>query len=109
MFAPAYTRISCRAPGVDELHAAFLKESRTRTRRWRPMQEIRDHGPKTMFSQCPHSTATLLLGCLAQRQECSPHEITRYTRGSGAGGSALTAKHWFSVATTDGRRASSST
>src|SRR5450631_2919947 len=33
-------------PGVDELHAAFLNESRTRTRRWRPVQEIRDHGPK---------------------------------------------------------------
>ena len=33
-------------PGVDELHAAFLTESRTRIRRWRPVQEIRDHGPK---------------------------------------------------------------
>jgi hypothetical protein len=37
-------------PGVDELHAAFLNESRTRIRRWRPVQEIRDHGPKTDFS-----------------------------------------------------------
>ena len=35
-------------PGVDELHAAFLNESRTRTRRWRPVQEIRVHGPKKM-------------------------------------------------------------
>jgi hypothetical protein len=37
-------------PGVDELHAAFLNESRTRTRRWRPVQEIRAHGPKMDFS-----------------------------------------------------------
>jgi hypothetical protein len=32
-------------PGIDELHAAFLNESRTRIRWWRPVQEIRDHGP----------------------------------------------------------------
>jgi hypothetical protein len=32
----------------DELHAAFLDESRTRIRWWRRVQEIRDHGPKTM-------------------------------------------------------------
>ena len=37
-------------PGVDELHAAFLDESRTRIRWWRLVQEIRDHGPKTDFS-----------------------------------------------------------
>ena len=35
-------------PGVDELHAAFLNESRTRICWWRPVQEIRDHGPKKL-------------------------------------------------------------
>jgi|SRR5277367_4866481 hypothetical protein len=35
-----------RFPGVAELHAAFLDESRTRIRWSRLVQEIRDHGPK---------------------------------------------------------------
>jgi hypothetical protein len=37
-------------PGVDELHTALLNESRTRICRGRPVQKIRDHGPKTDFS-----------------------------------------------------------
>jgi hypothetical protein len=50
-------------PGVDELHAAFLEESRTRIRWWRLVQEIRDHGPKTDFSNAfTESTKTLTLG-----------------------------------------------
>ena len=59
----AYTRISCRVSCVDELHAAFLNESRTRIRRWRPVQEIRDHGPKTDFQMLSlHGTRILVLG-----------------------------------------------
>jgi hypothetical protein len=34
--------------GAGELHAAFLNESRTRSRGWRPVQEIRIRGPKMM-------------------------------------------------------------
>jgi hypothetical protein len=37
---------SVKFPGVDELRAAFLDESRTRILWWRLVQEIRDHGPK---------------------------------------------------------------
>ena len=49
--------------GVDELHAAFLNESRKRICRWRPVQEIRDHGPKTDSSNALIPWArTLALG-----------------------------------------------
>jgi hypothetical protein len=44
-------------PGVDELHAAFLNESRTRTRWWRLVQEIRVHGPKTK-GRSPHQSSS---------------------------------------------------
>jgi hypothetical protein len=36
-----FPRISCRAYGVGEVHAAFLTESRTRGPVWRGVQEIR--------------------------------------------------------------------
>src|ERR1700688_1244972 len=49
-------------PGVDELHAAFLNESRTRTRRWLPVQEIRDHGPDTIFFECFYSICHAVSG-----------------------------------------------
>jgi hypothetical protein len=41
--------------GVGALHAAFLNESRTRSPWWRPVQEIREPGPKMVFFQCFHS------------------------------------------------------
>jgi hypothetical protein len=47
MFAPAYSGFPVELAGVGELHAAFLNESRTRCCWWRPVQEIRIHGPKT--------------------------------------------------------------
>jgi hypothetical protein len=37
-------------PGVDELHAAFLNESRTHTRRWRPCRKSGTMGRKRCFS-----------------------------------------------------------
>jgi hypothetical protein len=50
MFASAYSGFPVGLAGVGELHAAFLNESRTRGCWWRPVQEIRIHGPKTDFS-----------------------------------------------------------
>ena len=47
--------------GVGTLHAAFLDESRTRSRWWRPVQEIREPGPKMFFS----NAFTRMLGELA--------------------------------------------
>jgi hypothetical protein len=38
--------------GVGVLHAAFLNESRTPSPWWRPVQEIREPGPKMVFFQC---------------------------------------------------------
>src|ERR1700751_5982569 len=46
MFAPAYSGFPVDLDGVGELYAAFLKESRTRGRWWRPVQEIRIRGLK---------------------------------------------------------------
>jgi hypothetical protein len=48
MFAPAYSGFPVDLAGAGELHAAFLNESRTRGYWWRPVQEIRIHGPKKM-------------------------------------------------------------
>jgi hypothetical protein len=48
MFAPAYSGFPVELACVDDLHAAFLNESRTRGCWWRLVQEIRIHGPKTM-------------------------------------------------------------
>jgi hypothetical protein len=45
-------------PGVDELHAAFLNESRTRGCRWRPVQEIRVYGPKKMGAALSNAPVT---------------------------------------------------
>jgi hypothetical protein len=62
-------------PVVDELHAAFLDESRTRIRRWRPVQEIRDHGPKTHSSNAFTPCATILAGhdCGDESAESPPN------------------------------------
>jgi hypothetical protein len=48
MFAKAYSGFPVELAGAGELYAAFLNESRTRGRWWRPVQEIRIRGPKTM-------------------------------------------------------------
>ena len=48
MFAKAYSGFPVELDCVGELYAAFLNESRTRGCWWRPVQEIRIHGPKTM-------------------------------------------------------------
>jgi hypothetical protein len=45
-------------PGVGELHAAFLNESRTRIRWWSPVQEIRVHGPKKTGAATSNASAT---------------------------------------------------
>src|ERR1700682_5241063 len=55
MFAKAYSGFPVELSGVGELHAAFLNESRTRGCSWRPVQEIRIHGPKTDSFKCFHS------------------------------------------------------
>jgi hypothetical protein len=47
-FAKAYSGFPVELSGVGELHAAFLNESRTRGCWWRPVQEIRIRGTKTM-------------------------------------------------------------
>jgi hypothetical protein len=47
-FATAYSGFPVGLAGVGELHAAFLNESRTRRCWWRPVQEIRIRGPKTV-------------------------------------------------------------
>jgi len=48
MFAPAYSGFPVELDCVGEPYAAFLNESRTRGYWWRPVQEIRIHGPETM-------------------------------------------------------------
>jgi hypothetical protein len=48
MFAQAYSGFPVELAGAGELYAAFLNESRTRGRWWRPVQEIRIRGPKKM-------------------------------------------------------------
>jgi hypothetical protein len=55
MYAPAYSGFPVELVGAGEVHAAFLNESRTRRCGWSPVQEIRIHGPKTMFFQSPPS------------------------------------------------------
>ena len=57
MFAPAYSGFPVDLAGVGELHAAFLNEGRTRGCWWRPVQEIRIHGPKRRAQ--PHPTLLL--------------------------------------------------
>src|ERR1700733_4755266 len=47
-FAQADSGFPVELAGVDEPHAAFLNESRTRGCWWRPVQEIRIRGTKTM-------------------------------------------------------------
>jgi hypothetical protein len=47
-FAKAYSGFPVELACVGELHAAFLNESRTSGRWWRPVQESRIRGPKTM-------------------------------------------------------------
>ena len=47
-FAKAYSGFPVELPGVGELHAAFLNESRTRGCWWGLVQEIRIRGTKTM-------------------------------------------------------------
>jgi hypothetical protein len=64
-FAQAYSGFPVELSGVGELHAAFLNESRTRGRWWRPVQEIRIRGTKTMGEAQP-----LLL---AQHSTSHPH------------------------------------
>jgi hypothetical protein len=48
MFAKAYSGFPVELAGAGGLQAAFLNESRTRGYWWRPVQEVRIHGPKTM-------------------------------------------------------------
>jgi len=63
MFAPAYSGFPVELAGVGELHAAFLNESRTLGCWWRPVQEIRIHGPKTDFSNAlTRCTGMIALG-----------------------------------------------
>jgi hypothetical protein len=47
-FAQAYSGFPVELAGVGTLYAAFLNESRTRGCWWRPVQEIRIRGTKTM-------------------------------------------------------------
>ena len=61
-------------PGVDELHAAFLNESRTRICWWRPVQEIRDHGPKKT-GRSPPNAFCYVARCCGLEQEVLRHGV----------------------------------
>jgi hypothetical protein len=89
-FAPAYSGFPVELAGVDELHAAFLNESRTRGCWWRPVQEIRIRGPKTSFFRllylnrpqipgAPHSRFPVK--CREFRELHAPFLKERRTRG----------------------------
>jgi hypothetical protein len=62
MFAPAYSGFPVELSGVVELHAAFLNESRTRGCWWRPVQEIRIHGPKKTGRSPSNALLNVLFG-----------------------------------------------
>ena len=79
MFAPAYTRISCRVSWRCELHAAFLDESRTRIRWWRPVQGIRGHGPKKTGAALPNAFAMWQKDC-CQEQESLVHGVKAFEK-----------------------------
>jgi hypothetical protein len=63
-FASAYSGFPVDFASVDELHAAFLDESRTRGCGWCPVQEIRIRGPKKT-GRSP--TIALTYGCVLRR------------------------------------------